>query len=218
VVLEPQGYRVQEAECGSGGLQKTAQFKPDIVILELELPDRDGLDVLRALQEWNEIPVLVLSHRNQDYAKVAALDAGARDYLTKPFSVAELLARLRVLQRAIPNVPEGPMLIAGDLVANLSTHEITCRGHALRLTRKEEALFYLLARYAGKVVTCSHMMRSVWGLDSKERLSELRVYMTNLRKKLTPYGGEMFIRTEGSVGYSLALSLKGESSFNPVVS
>jgi two-component system KDP operon response regulator KdpE len=196
-------------------LRKAAECKPDVVILELELPDLDGLGVLRTLQEWSEIPVLVLSERGHDSAKVAALDAGARDYLTKPFSVDELLARLRVLQRAMPNVPEGPLVVAGELVANLSTHEISCRGRRLWLTRKEEALFYVLARYAGKVVTCSHLMRSVWGTYSQDRTPELRVHMTNLRKKLADYRDELRIETKGRLGYSLSLATEDAAFTSP---
>lgn len=215
VILEPQRYRVFEADSGSAALGKAVEYKPDVIILEMALPDQDGLSVLRTLQECNQAPVLVLSEEAGDEAKVAALDAGARDYMTKPFSSAELLARLRVLQRPLPNVPEGPLLIEGDLVVNLVTHEISLGGRAVRLTRKEEALFYVLARYAGRVVTYAHLMRSAWGIDSEEKLPELRVIIANLRKKLGPYGGEMLIRTEGSIGYRLALSPKRELLVTP---
>jgi two-component system KDP operon response regulator KdpE len=117
-----------------------------------------------------------------------------------------LLARLRVLLRPVPNVPDGPLLILEDLVINLATHEITLRGRALSLTPKESALFYILARYAGKVVTRSHLLRSVWGSQSAEKMRDLLVLVANLRKKLRPHSGELLIRTEGSLGYSLAHS------------
>ena len=158
--------------------------------------------------------MLALSYEAEDKAKVAALDAGASDYLTKPFSSAELLARLRVLLRPLPNVPDGPLLIEGDLVVNLAVHRITLRGRPVPLTHKEEALFYVLARYAGKVVTCAHLLRAVWGVHSEDRLHDLRVLVAHLRKKLGAYGGEMLIKTEGSIGYCLVLSLQSRLALN----
>lgn len=214
-VLEPQGYRVYEAESGQAGLNKAGECKPDVIVLELRLSAGDGLGVLQSLQEWSQTPVLVLSEQTGEEAKVAALDAGARDYLTKPFSSAELLARLRVLQRALPNVPDGPLLIEGELVVNLATHEITLGGRSIKLTPKEEALFYVLARYAGRVVTCEHLLRSVWGIHSSDKLHDLRVLIWHVRKKLGAYGGERLIRTEGSLGYCLALSAKPDAETYP---
>ena len=205
-VLEPQGYRVFEAETGGAGLNQAAECKPDVIVLELRLSDGDGLSVLQSLQEWSQIPVLVLSGQTKEEAKVAALDAGARDYLTKPFSSAELLARLRALRRPFPNVPDGPLLTEGDLVANLATHEITLKGRTISLTPKEGALFFVLVRYAGKVVTSAHLLRSVWGIHSEDKAQDLRVLVSHLRKKLGPYGGEVLVRTEGNLGYSLSLS------------
>lgn len=202
-VLSPHGYRVFQAESGEEGLKEAVACKPDVILLELALPDGDGLSVLQALQEWSRTPVLVLSERTDDQAKVAALDGGANDYLTKPFSSAELLARLRVLQRSMSNVPDGPLLIEGALVANLATHQVTVNGRRVRLTPKEEALFYVLARFVGQVVTHTHLLRAVWGVHSEERIHDLRVLVSHLRKKLGSDGGEMLIRTEGSIGYSL---------------
>ena len=135
-VLEPHGYRVFEAEDGGTGLSEAAETKPDVIILETALSDGEGLAVLQGLCEWSSTPVLVLSEQATDDAKVAALDAGASDYMTKPFSSAELLARLRVLQRQVLNEPDGPLLVEGELVANLVTHQITVSGRALRLTPK----------------------------------------------------------------------------------
>jgi len=214
-VLEAEGYRVFEAESGGEGLTKAVERKPDVIVLEWGLLDGGGWGVLQGLQEWSQIPVLVLSEQTEEQAKVAALDAGARDYLTKPFGSGELLARLRVLQRPLPNVPEGPLLIEGELVANLVTHDITLSGRSVKLTPKEEALFFVLARYAGKVVTCAHLMRSVWGTHSEERIHDLRVLVTHLRKKLGLYGGEILIRTEEGVGYSLSLSVQHEPASAP---
>ena len=210
-VLEPQGYRVLEADNGGAGLNRAVECQPDVVILEMRLADGDGLSVLKRLQEWSQTPVLVLSEQTGEEAKVAALDSGARDYLTKPFSSAELLARLRVLQRPLPNVPDGPLLIEGELVANLGTHEVKLSGRPVSLTPKEGALFYVLARYAGRVVTCGHLLRSVWGFHSEDKTHDLRVLVSHLRKKLGPYGGEILIRTEGNLGYRLALCAIRES-------
>ena len=205
-LLEPQGYRVFEAETAQCGLDQAVERKPDVIILEMTLSNGGGLDVLQGLREWNHTPVLVLSQEADDEVKVAALDAGASDYLTKPFSGVELLARLRVLLRPLPNTPDGPLLIEGDLVANLTTHEISVKGRPVSLSAKEETLFYVLAHYAGKVVTRSHLLRSIWGIHSEEKNHDLQVLMALLRKKLEPLGGELFIRTERNVGYSLVLS------------
>ena len=215
-VLEPEGYRVIEAQNGGSGLQKAAERRPDVIILEIALPEEGGLSVLQALREWSTTPVLVLSEQAGDEAKVTALDTGASDYLVKPFSSAELLARLRVLRRPLPHSPDGPLLIEGDLVANLSTHEISLSGRPVRLTRREEALFYVLAKYAGKVVTCSHLLRSVWGVPSERRIHDLQVLIAQLRKKLGPYEGEILIQTEGHLGYKLSLSEHGEPAFGTV--
>jgi len=196
-VLEPEGYRVIEAQKGGSGLQKAAERRPDVIILEIALPEEGGLSVLQALREWSATPVLVLSEQAGDAAKVTALDASASDYLVKPFSNAELL-------------------IEGDLVANLSTHEISLSGRPVRLTRREEALFYVLAKYAGKVVTYSHLLRSVWGVSSERRIHDLQVLIAQLRKKLGPYEGELLIQTEGHLGYRLLLSEHEKPAFGTV--
>jgi two-component system KDP operon response regulator KdpE len=209
-ILMPHGYRVLESETAESGLRKAVEAHPDLIILEIALPRNEGLDLLQSLREWNRTPVMVLSECTDDPAKVAALDAGASDYLTKPFSAAELLARLRVLLRPVPNVPDGPLLVEGELVVNLATHKITVAGRPVRLTPKEEVLFCVLARYTGKVVTCDHLLRSVWGLNGDDKLHDLRVLVWQLRKKLGAYGGEVLVETEGSTGYKLALSANTE--------
>lgn len=217
-VLEPCGYRVLEAETGGVGLSQAAESRPDVIVLELRLSDGDGLGVLQSLQEWSQIPVLVLSGQTDEGTKVTALDAGARDYLTKPFSSAELLARLRTLQRPLPNVSDGPLLIEGDLVANLATHEVLLKGCPINLTRKEEVLFFVLVKYAGKVVSCGHLLRAVWGLHGQDKIQDLRVLISHLRKKLGAYGGEILVRTEGSFGYCLSLFNQRESCPAPAAS
>jgi two-component system KDP operon response regulator KdpE len=210
ILLEPCGYLVFDAATGQAGLKTASDCKADVIILELTLPDDNGLIVLQGLREWTHAPVLVLSEKTDDQTKVAALDAGANDYLSKPFSGLELLARLRVLQRPLPYAPDGPFIIEGDLVANFATHEITLRGRPLTLTPKEEALFYILARYSGKVVARTHLLRAIWGIYSEERTHDLQVLICNLRKKLGHYGGESLIKTEGSLGYRFLLSAQPE--------
>jgi two-component system KDP operon response regulator KdpE len=209
------GYRILEADTGGDGLARAVEFKPDVLILEIALSDGSGLKVLESLREWNWTPVLVLSEETDEKTKVAALDAGANDYLAKPFSSLELLARLRVLQRPLPNVPDGPLLIDGGLIANLSTHEITVKGQPVSLTPQEEALFFVLVRYSGKVVTRAHLVRTVWGLQSGEKNHDLQVLVAHLRKKLEPYGSEMFLQTEGSLGYRLSLSSQAGPTVSP---
>jgi len=213
-VLEPHGYRIVETDNAADGLVRAVDCEPDVVILEIALPEEQGLVLLQRLREWSHVPVLVLSERKDDETKVAAFDAGATDYLTKPFSSAELLARLRVAQRPVPNVPDGPLLTDGNLLINLGTHETLLNGSKVSLTPKEQALFYTLARYAGKIVTCDHLVRSIWGAHSHEKLHDLRVLVWHLRRKLEPYGGELLVRTEGSLGYSLALCQGPEASLN----
>ena len=214
-MLEPHGYRVFEAQDGATGLAEAVETKPDVIILETALSDGEGLAVLQGLREGSSTPVMVLSEQTTDGAKVSALDAGANDYLTKPFSSAELLARLRVLQRAVLSELDGPFLVEGELVANLVTHQITLSGRAIRLTPKEEALFYVLARYAGKVVTRNHLIRSLWGAHGEQRTHDLQVLVAQVRKKLEPYGAELLIRTESHLGYSLTLSPQREPALSP---
>jgi two-component system KDP operon response regulator KdpE len=209
-VLEPHGYRVFEAENAAGGLEKSVQCRPDVVILDLDLPDADGLSLIERLHEWSRAPVLVLSARDREVDKVAALDGGANDYLTKPFGSGELLARLRVLQRSAPWTTDGPLWVEGDVSVNLATHEVRLKGRPVKLTPTEEALFYMLVRYAGKVVTCSHLTRCVWGTGAKNKMKDLHVYIGNLRKKLQNNVVGFRIKTEGSTGYKLQVANEGE--------
>ena len=215
LALEQERYNVIEAANGKLGLEMAAAKRPDVIIFDLDLPDIDGVVLLRRLREWSQEPVMVISERAQVSDKVRALDSGADDYLTKPFDVAELLARLRVLQRSQRGTPDGPLMIEGDLVINLSTHEVTLRGDKLSFTPIEEALLYLLVRYEGKVVTRKHLMRCIWGTDEEDRTRELQVYIANLRAKLGACGGEILIRTEGSLGYRLFMAASVERACAP---
>jgi two-component system KDP operon response regulator KdpE len=208
-VLESQAYRVFDAANAQHGLELTVRWRPDVIILDLDLPDSDGLSLLERLREWRRAPVLVLSARDGETDKVAALDAGANDFMTKPFGSAELLARLRVLQRSVPWITDGPILAEGEVTVNLATHEVSLKGRRIKLTPTEEALFYLLVRYAGKLVTCGHLIRSLWG-NQENKIHDLHVYIRSLRKKLTNHGGAVRIKTEGSAGYKLQLASADE--------
>jgi two-component system KDP operon response regulator KdpE len=204
-VLEPRAYRVFEADQAEAGLEQAVRWRPDVVILDLDLPDVDGLTLLGQLREWSRAPLLVLSARSSEAEKVAALDAGANDFMSKPFGSAELLARLRVLQRSVPWITDGPLLIEGHISINLATHEVRLKGRRIRFTATEEALFFILVRYAGKVVTCSHLTRCIWGCDGENRIRDLRVYIGSLRRKLENQARCALIHTEGSTGYRLQL-------------
>ncbi len=205
LTLEPAGYRVYEAETGQLGLQEAAAKRPDAIILDLGLPDMDGLTALKRLREWSPTPVLVLTVRNQEADKVAALDGGADDYLTKPFGTAELLARLRVIQRRAPEAQE-PVLVSGDLTVDLAAHTVRVKNKEVHLTATEYALLHELVKYAGKVVTHKQLLRAVWGPNAEEQSQYLRVYITHLRKKLESDPKQKLIKTEAGIGYRLAES------------
>jgi two-component system, OmpR family, KDP operon response regulator KdpE len=203
LTLEPQDYRVFEAENGQLGLQGVAAQRPDVIILNLGLPDMDGLTVLKRLREWSQTPVLVLTVRDREVDKVAALDNGADDYLTKPFGGAELLARLRAIQRRAPGMPEEPVFVAGDLIVDLAEHSVTVKGKPVSLTATEYALLRELVRHAGKVVVHKQLLRAVWGPHAEEQSQYLRVYITHLRNKLEPERRTKLIQTEPGIGYRL---------------
>jgi two-component system KDP operon response regulator KdpE len=204
LALEGHGYAVFEAENGRLGLQEIVHRRPDVVLLDLGLPDLEGGEVLRRLREWSSTPVLVLTVRDAEAEKVAALDLGADDYLTKPFSTPELLARLRALRRRVPAAGETPVIVAGDLEIDLAAHQVRKRGEEIRLTATEFALLRVLARHAGKVVTHKQLLREVWGPHAEEHSQYLRVYLTHIRKKIET-GDETLIATEPRVGYRLRL-------------
>ncbi len=210
VVLEPHHYKICEAGDGQTGLKEAVARQPDVIILDPSLPDMDGLTVLSRLREWNRTPILFLSAQNGENIKVAALDGGANDYMTKPFSSHELLARLRVLQRSIPGEPDGPLFIHGDLQVDVMSHRVTLQGRRVDLTPTEEAVFYLLVRHAGKRVACKHLLRCVWGTDAGGKIHDLHVYIRSLRQKLNGNGNDSVIQTEGSAGYRLLLPIDCE--------
>lgn len=204
VVLEGAGYQVYEADNGQLGLSEVAHRRPDVVILDLGLPDMEGIEVLRRLREWSAIPVLILSVRETPEEKVAALDLGADDYVTKPFESAELLARLRALQRRSQTGEESPAMVIENLSVDLANHQVFVNKKEVKLTPTEFALLRILVKNAGKIVTQKHILREVWGPKSEEQSQYTRVYMTHLRKKLTTAGfPSEHIRTESGIGYRL---------------
>lgn len=201
LALESKGYEVFEAGTGSLGLSEAAYRHPDVILLDLGLPDMDGLEVLKRIREWTETPVLVLSVRDQEDTKVAALENGADDYVTKPFSTAELAARLAAIQRR-HKTPEEPSVVVGQLVLDLAGREVTLGGAALKLTPIEYHLLKLLAKNAGRVITQKQILKEVWGPNATEQAQYLRVYVAHLRKKLGDAAGVQ-IRNEPGIGYRL---------------
>jgi two-component system, OmpR family, KDP operon response regulator KdpE len=205
ILLEDE-YRVFESESGRQGLQDIAARRPDVVLLDLGLPDMDGMTVLKRLREWSRVPVLILSVREGPEDKVAALDSGADDYVTKPFESVELLARLRAIQRRAPGAMEEPYFQAGHLAIDFNSRAVTVNGNEVKLTATEYALLKVLAQHAGKVVSHKQLLREVWGPNAEEQSQYLRVYMTHLRKKIEIAGArEKLLRTESGIGYRLVL-------------
>ena len=204
--LEAQGHKVFEAETAKAGLIEAGTRKPDLVILDLGLPDLDGVEFIRDLRAWSTMPVIVLSARTNEADKIAALDAGADDYLTKPFGVGELLARVRVALRRVASGPEGDAVVEfGAVRVDLANRAVT-RGSALvHLTAIEYRLLSALARNLGKVITHRQLLRDVWGPSHVEQSHYLRIYMGQLRHKLEddPARPRHFL-TETGVGYRLA--------------
>jgi two-component system KDP operon response regulator KdpE len=205
LTLESAGYAVREAENGSLGLNEAAVQRPDAVILDLSLPDLSGIEVLRRLREWSQIPVLILSVRDGEAEKIAALDAGADDYLTKPFGGGELLARMRVLLRRAQPAAEISIVHFGDIEVDFTNRTVTRAGTDLHLTVKEYALLRLLLQHRGKVVTHHQLLRDVWGPGHENDMHYLRVHMANLRKKIEPSANQpAFLKTESGIGYRFA--------------
>lgn len=204
--LEGEGLRVFEAQTLARGLIEAGTRRPDLVILDLGLPDGDGRDFITALRAWSPMPVIVLSARVEETDKVAALDAGADDYLTKPFGVAELLARVRVaLRRSRAGEGGEPVLLLGDVTVDLAHRRITRDGQDIHLTQTEFRLLSALLRHPGKVLTQRHLLREVWGPAAVEHGHYLRIYMARLRHKLeVDPARPVFLLTETGVGYRYA--------------
>ena len=205
LVLEAENYRVHEAEAGQQGLMEIATSKPDVILLDLGLPDLDGLEVLKRLREWSEVPVIVLTVRDDVHEKVAALDAGADDYVTKPFSTPELLARLRAAQRKTRPEEEVSVFRHGNLVVDLTARVVTRAGREIKLTATEYALLRLFVKHPARVLTHRYILREIWGPKSEEHRQYLRVYVTHLRQKIEadPARPNLII-TQPGIGYRFA--------------
>jgi len=206
--LSTQGYRFLEAVNGRQGLADAATRSPDVIILDLGLPDIDGLEITRRLREVTNCPIIVLSARGQERDKVEALDVGADDYLTKPFSVAELLARIRVALRhanSADAAKDDEPIRVGELTVDRARHRVTLREREIKLTPTEFKLIFELARHAGKMLTHQHLLREVWGEGYLEQSHYLRIYMGQLRRKIEENSARpRYLLTEPGVGYRLA--------------
>ncbi len=206
ISLEANGYEVHEVDTGQKALAEVALRRPDLVVLDLGLPDMDGIAVIQRLREWTQTPILVLSVRDSDEDKIAALDAGADDYLTKPFSVGELMARLRVAQRHTRPESETALFQTNGLLVDLSRRQVTVDGQEVKLTPTEYALLRLMIQHAGKVLTHHQLLREVWGMEYAEETHYLRVYIAQLRQKLEADPARpQIIVTEPGVGYRLVV-------------
>jgi two-component system KDP operon response regulator KdpE len=206
VSLEAAGYRTVEATTGEEGIVQAAMSRPDIVILDLGLPDISGIDVLKKIREWSTVPVIVLSVLDAEQDKIAALDAGADDYVTKPFGMGELMARLRVAARHSLPVQESKEFRNGHLYVDLVHRIVKVNDAVVKLTATEYALLLLFIKHAGKVLTHRQILKEVWGPHAVEETQYLRIYLAQLRKKLEldPSQPQLFL-TESGVGYRLAL-------------
>lgn len=203
VALEAQGFAIVEAASGRDGAGKAAVVTPDLVVLDLGLPDMDGKEVIARIREWSQVPILILSVRQAEAEKVAALDAGANDYVVKPFGIAELLARVRALLRSSRSAAAAdPEIVHGDLRIDLAGHEVALAGEPLKLTRKEFDILALLARNAGRIITHRQLLADIWGPAHEQDLQYLRVFIGRLRAKLgDDPAAPRFILNEPGVGY-----------------
>ena len=205
LALEGADHEVFETETGQAGLEEIAYRRPDIVVLDLGLPDMDGVKVLRHLREWSDVPVLILSVRDEADEKIAALDAGADDYVTKAFDTAELLARVRAAQRRSLKESGEPVFKAGALCVDFSSRQVKLDRKEIKLTPTEYSLLRVLVQNAGKVVTHRQLLRTVWGEKAESQAQYLRVYVTHLRKKLkVDANSPSLIKTEVGIGYRLS--------------
>lgn len=200
VTLESCGWKVQEAEDGQRGLHELALLRPDAVLLDLGLPGMGGIEVLKRLREWSQVPVLILSVRDQPEDKVEALEAGADDYVTKPFEPTELLARCRAIMRRRDQRVEEPVFVNGKLEIDFPARRVRLAGTVVDLTSIEYDLLRLLALNVGKVLTHSHILRTIWGPKAEEQRQYLRVHLAALRRKL---GAPASIKTETGIGYRM---------------
>lgn len=200
--LTAHGYAIFEAETGKRGLQAVVDHRPDVIILDLGLPDIDGIEVTRLLREWTRIPIIILSVREHEDDKIAALDAGADDYVAKPFGMGELLARLRVALRHSVTSEDQPVYTVDGLTVDLAHRMVTMHGTEVQLTPTEYDLLRILAVHSGKVLTHRHILREVWGAAYENERHLLRVNISNLRRKIEEDPARPhYILSEPGVGY-----------------
>lgn len=205
--LASEGYRIIEADTGRQGMNEAATRKPDLIILDLGLPDMDGVEVIKGVRTWSSVPIIILSARSQESDKISALDAGAADYLVKPFGVGELLARIRVSLRHVPSSVNGAegIFSVGELKVDMIHRKVTVSDAEVHLTPIEYRLLIVLVKHAGKVLTHRMLLKEVWGPNYVERAHYLRIYMGILRHKLEKDPTRpRFLLTEVGVGYRLA--------------
>jgi two-component system KDP operon response regulator KdpE len=206
VTLTSQGYEIVEAASGQEAISSVRSQQPELIILDLALPDIDGVEVTRRLRQWTQIPIIILSVRGSEKDKIAALDAGAEDYLTKPFGAGELLARIRVAWRHQYKLPNEPELVSGDLTIDLANRIVKVSGHEIQLTPTEYNILRVLGTHAGRVLTHRHLLQEVWGEQYRDELHMLHVNISNLRKKIELESARpRYIITESGVGYRLRM-------------
>jgi len=206
VTLNAHGFNVTEAATGQEGLVQATMVRPDLIVLDLGLPDMTGMDVLQHVREWSQVPIIILTAQDQEQDKVAALDRGADDYVTKPFGMGEFMARMRVALRHIAKTQDEPVLKLGDLVIDLSQRVVELHGEKLKLTPTEYDLLKVLALNNGRVMTHRQLLKQVWGGSQYESDSQyLRVYVGHLRKKIEEDSTRpRYILTEPGIGYRFA--------------
>jgi len=202
ITLSASGYKISEASTGKEGLTLAATRQPALIILDLGLPDADGLEILKKLREWFVKPILILSVRSSEDDIIKALDNGANDYLTKPFRTGELLARIRVAIRQSQGNPDNPILVFGALTIDLANHTARKNNELLKLTSTEFSLLALLAKNEGRVLTHQYILKEVWGMGYVEQTQYLRVFMAQLRKKVEDEPSKpKLLNTESGIGY-----------------
>jgi two-component system KDP operon response regulator KdpE len=204
VSFKSQGYTIVEATGGKEGIEQAAMSHPDLIILDLGLPDIDGFKVLKSIREWSQVPIIILTVRDSEIDKVSLLDAGANDYVTKPFGVPELLARIRVALRLSQPADDKAVFKSGPLEIDYAAHIVKLNGYEIRLTDTEYRLLSLLAKNAGKLLTQRELLKEVWGISAIQHTHYLRIYIAQLRHKLEkdPSRPQMII-TEPGVGYRM---------------
>lgn len=204
IALEANGFRVFEAENGQEGLLQASMIHPDVLLLDLGLPDHGGLTVLSKLREWSNVPAIVLTVQDDEETKILALDGGADDYITKPFNTRELLARIRVALRHSQKTEESSVFLTGDLSVDLVSRIVTVKNEEVKLTVTEYAILALFIKHAGRVLTHNFIVREIWGIHYIDNFQTLRVHIAQIRRKIESNPSvPQYIQTEPGVGYRL---------------